>query len=117
MDFLISAYWVLGEAEVLKVTVMPADVRRRYDHIREQQFPHRGELARFLRDSGQTVADLLLRVQLNLASERIQRYVVRHAGQAGLEGWIEGFEARWKAQTFCAAHYAISDCGQVRSFL
>jgi hypothetical protein len=117
MGFLISSYWVLGEADALKVRITPAEVKSAYDHIREQQFSHRGELGHFLRDSGQTVADLLLRVHLNLASMRIQRYALRHYGQSGLARWIRGFQARWKAQTYCAAQYAVPDCGQVLGFL
>lgn len=120
MGFLVSSDWVLAEAQALGIVVTEATVRRTFDRIRDQQFPRRREFRRFLRQSGQTVADLLLRVKLNLLSARIQKRVVAgHRGarsrERALSRFVREFKARWTAQTYCAPAYAVADCGHVQA--
>lgn len=118
MGFLISSEWVIREAQQLGIQVPDAQVKRTFEQIRHEQFPRRGECKKFLRSSGETVADLLLRVRLNLLSAAIQQRVV--AGQTTQEGkeqamasFLSSFAARWRAQTECLAGYAVHDCGVV----
>jgi hypothetical protein len=106
MGFLISSDWVLGEAQDLNIYVSAAEVRRRFDHSRREQFPKRGEFKAFLRSSGQTVADLLFRVRLSILSTRIQRQVI-----------ASEFANKWRAQTYCSPPYAVRDCGHVQTVL
>jgi hypothetical protein len=120
MGFLISSDWVIGEAQALNVRVSDEEVRRRFDRIRHEQFPKRGEFKAFLKSSGQTVADLLFRVRGNLLSTRIQQRVV--AGQHGasaqanaLARFVSEFHMKWRAQTYCSAAYAVGDCGHVQA--
>jgi parvulin-like peptidyl-prolyl isomerase len=80
LGFLISSAWVLGEATSLGVKVSDKEVKKRFEQIRNQQFPKTSEFQRFLSNSGQTVSDLLLRVKLNLLSSKIQQKVVRSKG-------------------------------------
>ncbi len=120
LDFLISSDWVIGEAKDLGVSVSAAKVKGEFDHIRNAQFPKREEFHAFLRGSGQTVADLLFRVELNLLSERIQKQVVagHHSAASkrrALSRFVKGFKVKWLAQTYCAAQYAVADCGHVQS--
>ena len=94
-------------------------VRRRFDHIRTQQFPHRREFRKFLRASGQTVADLLLRVRLNILSTAIQKRAAASAKGAKARGralseFVKAFKARWQAQTVCVPAFAVLDCGTTR---
>ncbi len=119
MSFLISAYWIIGEAHDLKIHLSAAQVHRRFDHIRKGEFPHAGEFRQFLRQSGQTVGDLLLRVRLNLLSARIQTKVVagqRNREQA-LSRFVKSFRIKWTARTYCSPRFAIADCGHVQSAL
>ena len=122
LEFLISSDWVLGEARDLHVGVSAAQIKRKFDRIKGQQFRTRAEFEAFLRSSGETVADLLFRVQLNLLSERIQRHVSAVPGgprakQRALSRFVEAFKAKWLAQTYCAAEYTVQDCGHVQSVL
>jgi hypothetical protein len=122
MGFLISSDWILGEAQDRNIVVSEARVRHRFDHLRGQQFPKRREFKKFLKQTGQTVADLLLRVRLNILSERIQKAVVAghhgaHSRQHALESFVHEFKAEWTAQTYCAAAYAVQDCGHVQATL
>jgi hypothetical protein len=122
MGFLVSSDWVLGEAADLNIDISEAKVRHTFDHIRDGQFPKRREFKVFLRKSGQTVADLLFRVRLNLLSTGIQRHVL--AGRRGakskqraLGSFVKEFKLKWTAQTYCEPGYAISDCGHVQAGL
>jgi hypothetical protein len=115
MGFLISSYWVIGEAHDLKIHVSGLEVRRRFDHVRREQFPRLSEFKKFLKASGQTVADLLFRVRLNILSSAIQRHVSSHPRGGGRLGrFLREFRAKWLARTYCLPAYAISDCGHVQ---
>jgi len=120
MSFLISADWVIGEARDLGIHLSAVEVRRKFDHIRREQFPKRREFKAFRRSSGQTVADLLFRVRLNLLSARIQQHVL--AGQQGasaqinaLQRFVSEFRMKWSDQTYCAPAYAVADCGHTQT--
>jgi foldase protein PrsA len=76
LGFLISSEWVLGEASAMGVSVSDAAVKKEFDKIKSTQFPKAAEFEKFLASSGQSVSDLLLRVKLNLLSQKIQRKVV-----------------------------------------
>jgi hypothetical protein len=120
LDYLISSYWVIEEAARLNVHVSEVEAKRSFDRIRAQQFPKRREFTAFLRQSGQTVADLLFRVKLNLLSTRIQRRVLAgHHGaqqqQRALLLFVRGFKARWKSVTYCEPQYVVADCGHTQS--
>jgi foldase protein PrsA len=77
LGFLISSNWVLGEAGSLGVKVSDAEVKKQFEKIKNQQFPKAVEFEKFLKMSGQTVSDLLLRVKLNLLSSKIQQKIVK----------------------------------------
>lgn len=122
MGFLISADWVLGEAAYLHVVVSATEVRHHFDHLRHVQFPKRKEFQAFLGQTGETTADLLLRVRLNLASARIQKRVVGHSHGAHrtqrlLTRFVQHFRKRWSTQTYCESRYAVPDCGHTSNTL
>ena len=77
LGFLISSAWVLGEAESLGVKVSDKEVHKRFEEIKNQQFPRAAEFEKFLASSGQSVSDLLLRVKLNLISQRVQQRIAK----------------------------------------
>jgi foldase protein PrsA len=77
LGFLISSEWVIGEAKSLGVKITDAEVKKQFEKIKNQQFPKAAEFEKFLKNSGQTVSDLLLRVKLNLLSSKIQQKIVK----------------------------------------
>lgn len=77
LGFLISSSWVLGEAKALGVKVTDKEVTNQFLHIKHQQFPKPAEFEKFLSTSGQTVSDLLLRVKLNMLSQKIQQKIIK----------------------------------------
>ncbi len=122
MGFLISADWVIGEARDLNIHVSHAEVRRTFNRTRKTQFPKQSEFQAFLGKSKETVTDILLRVELDLLSQRLQRRVVagKHGArkkQEALKHFVNGFRNKWTDQTYCAAQYASQDCGHVQAAL
>ncbi len=77
LGFLISSAWVLGEAKSLGVKLTDAEVHKQFEKIKNEQFPKAAEFEKFLASSGQTVSDLLLRVKLNLLSQKIQQKIIK----------------------------------------
>jgi foldase protein PrsA len=77
LGFLISSNWVIGEAKSLGVKISDKEVKKQFEKIKSQQFPKAAEFQKFLKTSGQTVSDLLLRVKLNLLSQKIQQKIVK----------------------------------------
>jgi hypothetical protein len=122
MGFLISSDWVIGEAWDLNIRVSEVEVRRSFDRIRREQFPERREFTAFLKSSGQTVADLLFRVRLNLLSTRIQRQIIASQHGSSAQGhaithFVSEFKSKSRGQTYCSPAYAVNDCGHVQSVL
>jgi foldase protein PrsA len=85
LGFLTSSQWVLGEAKSLGVKVSDKEVRKQFEKIKNQQFPKVAEFEKFLTTSGQTVSDLLLRVKLNMLSQKIQAKIVKSASKVSDE--------------------------------
>ncbi len=81
LGFLISSQWVIGEASSLDVKLSDAEVRKEFTKIKNTQFPKASEFEKFLASSGQTVSDLLLRVKLNMLSQKIQKQIVKAKSQ------------------------------------
>jgi foldase protein PrsA len=77
LGFLISSDWVIGEAAHLGVKVSDAEVHKQFQKIKTQQFPRAAEFEKFLKSTGQTTSDLLLRVRLNQLSSKIQEKVAK----------------------------------------
>ena len=81
LGFLISSNWVIGEAKSLGVKISDKEVKKQFEKIKSQQFPKAAEFEKFLKTSGQSVSDLLLRVKLNLLSQKIQQKIVKQKGK------------------------------------
>jgi len=116
MGFLIANDWLIGEAAELHIAISAAAVRRRFDRLRHQQFPKRRRYVAFLKRTGETTADLMLRVQVSLLSARIQRRVIdrqrgAHAQQEALTRFSEHLRDEWTARTYCNPVYKVPACG------
>jgi foldase protein PrsA len=97
LGFLISSSWVLGEAESLGVKVSDAEVRKEFEKIKNEQFSQPGEFQKFLATSGETVSDLLLRVKLNMLSQKIQQKVSKKKAvtQAEIEKYFNEHKSQY----------------------
>lgn len=98
LGFLISANWVLGEAEAQGVKVSDNEVKKQFNQIKSQQFPKEADFEKFLSTSGQTVSDLLLRVKLDMLSQKIQQKVTKDAGKKPSQQEIKSYYEQHKSQ-------------------
>ncbi len=97
LGFLISSEWVLGEANSLGVKASDEEVHKQFIQVKDTQFPTTAEFEKFIAKSGQTVSDLLLRVKLNMLSQKIQAKVIKES-QDVTEQEIEKFYDNNKAR-------------------
>jgi hypothetical protein len=121
MGFLTSADWVTGEAADLGIELSAGAVHHEFDRLRREQFPRLAAFTKFLRRTGQTTADLLLRVRLSMLTARIQQRVAGHGSarrrRRALARFLEHFERKWKAQTYCETLYKVPHCGHTAGSL
>jgi hypothetical protein len=118
MGFLISSEWLLGEAAAQGVEISEAAIHKRFEEVQKQQFKHPGELQKYLAKNHVTMADLLLRVKLELIESAISQKVTaaKHTAaekKAALASFQTQFQSKWRAKTSCAAGYVTKeDCGK-----
>jgi parvulin-like peptidyl-prolyl isomerase len=77
MQFLISADWVIGEANRDGIHVSDQQVATQFNTIKKQQFPTAAAYSAFLASSGETLSDLLLRVKLELLSTQLRNHATK----------------------------------------
>jgi foldase protein PrsA len=80
MQFLINAEWLRGEAEDQDVKVTQAEITKSYNQQKTQQFPKPAAFAAFLKQTGMTVADLRLNVEVSLLSNKIRNKITKGKG-------------------------------------
>lgn len=118
LGFLITSEWVLGEATARHIEVSEAEVKQRYAQLVHQSFPKAGSLKKYLAKSGETEADLLARIKVELLASKIAAKVTagKSASQrtALLSAFEKSFHDHWKAYTDCKAGYVMEDCKQYK---
>ena len=98
LAYLISANWVIKEAEERGIKVSDAEVKKQFNQIKAQQFPKEADFQKFLASTGYTVSDLLLRVKLNSLSSKIQQKVSKEAGKKPSQKEVTAYYAQHKSQ-------------------
>ncbi len=61
---MIQSEWIIGQAEEMNISASNQEVEKEFVKLKKQQFPKESEFQKFLRDTGQTTSDLLLRVKV-----------------------------------------------------
>jgi phosphatidylethanolamine-binding protein (PEBP) family uncharacterized protein len=116
LGFLITSEWVLGEAAARHVSVSEAEVKQRFAQLVHESFPKAGSLQKYLAKSGETEADLLARIKVELLASKIAAQVT--AGKSAtqrsalLTAFENAFHAHWKSYTSCEPGYVMEDCKQ-----
>src|SRR4051812_39802281 len=77
LQLLISFQWIQGEAKDLGVKVTDAEVKKQFDKQKKASFPKAADYDKFLKDSGQSQKDILLRVKLDVLSNKIREKVTK----------------------------------------
>ncbi len=118
LGFLITSQWVIGEAAARHMSVSEAEVKQRFVQLARQSFPKAGSLQNYLARSGESEADLLARIKVELLASHIAAHVTegKDASQrsASLAAFERTFQARWKGLTSCRPGYVMEDCREYR---
>jgi foldase protein PrsA len=77
LQLLISFQWIQGEADDLGVKVTDAEVKKQFDTQKKASFPKDADFDKFLKDSGQSLEDIMLRVRLDVLSNKIREKITK----------------------------------------
>ena len=97
MQLLTSFQWIEGEAKEQGIKVTDAEVKKSFDQQKKQSFPKEADYQKFLKDNGQTEADILQRVKLDLLSTKIRDKVTKGKDKV-TDAQIEDFYDKNKAR-------------------
>jgi Raf kinase inhibitor-like YbhB/YbcL family protein len=122
LGFLITSQWVFAEAAHLGISVSEAEVHQRLHQITAKQFPKASQLKHYLASIGETEADLLMRIKVELLESKIAQHIT--AGKTTstephllLNDFQKSFETRWRARTSCQPGYVMEDCKEYKGTL
>jgi foldase protein PrsA len=77
VGLLVTYRWVQGEADQRNVSVSQADVQKSFQQQKKQSFPKAADYQKFLKQSGQTQGDILLRVKVDLLFSKIRDQILK----------------------------------------
>jgi foldase protein PrsA len=97
IGLLVSYKWIQGEAAKQGVKVTDAEVKKSFDTQRKQNFPKDADFQKFLKTSGQTQDDIMLRVKLDLLSQKIRDKVIKGKDQVS-DAQIQAFYDKNKSR-------------------
>jgi len=97
IGLLISFEWIEREAEEQGVKVTDAEVKKSFEEQKKQSFPKPADYEKFLKDSGQTEEDILMRVRLDMLSNKIRDKVTKGKDKVS-DQQIEDYYNKNKAQ-------------------
>jgi hypothetical protein len=110
LGYLISADWLIGEASAQGVALSDKQVHARLVSIARQDFPGKGSFERFLHSSPYTVSDLLLRIKLEMLSERLEHKALARATkvtQAQVASYYASHRSRYAHKPLSAVSTSI----------
>ena len=97
MGLLISFQWIEREAKDQGIKVSDAEVKKSFEEQKKQSFPKAADYQKFLKDSGQTEEDVLMRVRLDTLSNKIRDKVTKGKDKVS-DQQIEDYYNKNKAQ-------------------
>ena len=97
LGLLISFEWIEREAEEQGVKVTDDEVKKSFEEQKKQSFPKDADYEKFLKDSGQTEEDVLMRVRLDTLSNKIRDKVTKGKDKV-TDQQIEDYYDKNKAQ-------------------
>jgi foldase protein PrsA len=81
LGLLISFEWIEREAKEQGVSVTDAEVKKSFEEQKKQSFPKEADYEKFLKTSGQSNEDVLMRVRLDALSNKIRDKVTKGKDQ------------------------------------
>jgi hypothetical protein len=126
LNTLIGWDWTIAAGKTLGMNASDAEVKRRYTEVNKRSWPKAGEYARYLKLTGQTDADMMLRYRVQVYEskllqklEAIQKSLPatataqqRQRAGAALAKYMSG--QRWVPITSCIKGYVVSACREYK---
>jgi hypothetical protein len=115
MRFLVSAEWLLQEAERRGIVASESEVDEAYEKQRGKAFRREEDYRKFLEESGRSLADLRFQVKLSVLTNKLQEQVAgRGAGaQKRLDDFVAQFQKTYSSKTVCLRAYSVGpQCGR-----
>jgi foldase protein PrsA len=97
LGLLISFEWIKREAQEQGVSVTDAEVKKSFEEQKKQSFPKEADYQKFLENSGQTEADVMMRVRLDALSNKIRDKVTKGKDKV-TDQQVEDYYEKNKAQ-------------------
>jgi foldase protein PrsA len=97
LGLLISFEWIKREAQEQGVSVTDAEVKKSFEEQKKQSFPKEADYQKFLENSGQTEADVMMRVRLDALSNKIRDKVTKGKDKV-TDQQVEDYYKKNKAQ-------------------
>jgi hypothetical protein len=120
LNFLVTGYWLRGEAAEMHASVSQAEVHRKFKEYRQEDFPTPAAFQRLEEASHQSVRDLEFAVETRMLSTRLLERFTRRVGngkteQATITAFNRYIASRWLPRTSCKPGYVVKDCKQYRT--
>jgi foldase protein PrsA len=71
LEYLVRSYWIQGQAAAEKLKVTPAQVQAKFTAAKKQEFKTAAQFQTFLKETGQTVNDILYRFRISLLATKL----------------------------------------------
>lgn len=120
LKFLVTGYWLRGEAAEAHALVSQAEVHRKFKEYRQEDFPTPAAFQRLKEASRQSVSDLEFAVETQMLSARLlERFTTRFGSgkteQATITAFNKYIASKWIPRTSCMPGYIVKDCKQYRA--
>jgi foldase protein PrsA len=100
MDFLIRSYWYQADAAKLHVKVTDAEVQKAFNAARKQnpQVLTQAGLQAFLKQTGQTMEDILYRFKINVLVQKLVAKRTKPVTQAEIQAYYNSHSSQYGTQ-------------------
>jgi hypothetical protein len=117
LNFLITGYWVRGEAAQQHASVTEAEVRKKFEEEERAHYPTAASFRRLQEASRQTVPDLMFAVETQMLSAKLLEKFTKtqrkgKAEQAAIAAFNKSISSTWTSRTSCQSGYVVPDCKQ-----
>jgi foldase protein PrsA len=106
MDFLIKSYWYQADAAKLHVSVTQAEVNKQFQQAKQQSFPSDAQFQTFLKQTGQTLPDILYRVRINALVKKLVAKLSTPVTQAQVQTYYQSHLSQFGTPETVTLHFA-----------
>jgi foldase protein PrsA len=96
LGFLIGIDWLFGEAESQGIKLTDKEVVKHFNELQKQEFAKPGSFQAFLKSTGETVPDLLLRVKQSMIETKLREKISKP--KTATEAEVAKYYAEHKSQ-------------------